>query len=764
MFNKKYFVILLLFSLILVTCISISFASEVSTDDTIISSESMINQVNDVNTEGDDDIVTEENLVKNEEKSNNIEKVSEKTLKSDGQKSTGIAFSKSYRNANQTVDITAILKSGGVGIAGEQLTIKFNDETQTFTTDGEGKVNHVFYVTKLGTQVINITYAGSNEYKPCNRTETFGRLPSDSLIRITLSENACYVDQTVTISTRLVERNETPIANEPLILTLNNKTYRNVTDSNGYVNITFEAKNAGLNNFTVEHEMNEKYASSYNYKNFEVYKWGTTDLIWKKYDSTASTLHVRITLFSNDNKLVGEKMRLALNDNETEVITDKDAVASTIFKLQDRGNQTLYVFFDETYKYKAHNRSQTFSSYTYNTSIDTIVDKMAKVGEVLPITSQLNYTASSGSLKLSNEPVTIQVNNEIFTGKTDGKGQFTINYTPTKAGTLNIQSIYNQGQFKFNISQSKKVTVNVEENTNPKAILVGITAPKIMVTGQNAKLNITVTDMKKKAVNSSVILKVNGLTQKNNNGSVLILDVKNGKASYNLPLAGYSAKEYTITAVTVDKNHDRTENSTTMNVTRGKCSFMPITVNASSEEEIKIITTVKDAYGKVISGNTQIAIKLGDRTVLTTRITDGKINVTVKVPYLPPGDNKFRIILGENYRYEQNIINNTLNIHKQNVTATITKITSSAGKKITIKTKLINSDTKTNVIGGKFSYKLDGQTISTNSNAQVSNSIAQLEYTLPANIKTGKHTIMIVYAGNTQSNSLRYSSDALTIT
>jgi hypothetical protein len=200
-----------------------------------------------------------------------------------------------------------------------------------------------------------------------------------------------------------------------------------------------------------------------------------------------------------------------------------------------------------------------------------------------------------------------------------------------------------------------------------------------------------------------------------------------------------------------------------MTVLRGQCILDPISINTTSEGEITINKIIKDTYGNVISGNTQIAIKLGDRTVLTTRITDGKLNVKVKVPYLPPGQNKFRIILGENYRYESKIINNTLNIHKQNVTATVSPIKAKAGDKITIKTTLINSETKTNVISGKFSYKLDAKTIVSNTTLEVKNAIAQMDYTLPKDIKAGLHYITIVYAGNTQSNTLRYDAKVLTI-
>lgn len=298
--------------------------------------------------------------------------------------------------------------------------------------------------------------------------------------------------------------------------------------------------------------------------------------------------------------------------------------------------------------------------------------------------------------------------------------------------------------------------------TYPTRYQIIVNAPKTIATGQTAKINITVLNNRNKPVNTNVILKVNGLTQKDKTGNPIIA-VKDGKATYDLPLAGYSGKTYNISVLCTDTKILRSENSTNMTVLRGQCVLEPMTVNTTSEGIITINRVIKDSYGNVISGNTQVAIKLGDRTVLTTRISNGVLNVKVKVPYLPPGENKFRIILGENYRYESKIINNTLNIHKQNVTATIAPIKAKAGDKITIKTTLLNSETKTNVISGKFSYKLDAKTIVSNTTLEVKNAIAQMDYTLPNDITAGLHYITIVYAGNTQSNTLRYDAKALTI-
>lgn len=321
----------------------------------------------------------------------------------------------------------------------------------------------------------------------------------------------------------------------------------------------------------------------------------------------------------------------------------------------------------------------------------------------------------------------------------------------------------NNKQINQNGNGTVKNNKYIAEQAILDALVVTVNAPKTITTGQDAKINITVTTKNKFMVNTTAIMKINGLTQKDNNGNVLILQIKNGKTTYTLPLKGYSTKDYIIQISTVDKKYERSEGITKMTVLKGKCILNPITINSTSEGQITINQTIKDAYGKIISGITQVAIKLGDRTVITTKITDGKLNVKVKVPYLPEGKNKFKITLGENYRYESVIINNTLNIHKQNITANITPIKSKAGQNISITTKLINQETKTNVISGKFAYKLDGKAITGTTTGQVKNAIAQLTYTLPKDITPGTHTITIVYAGNKQSNILRYSAKVLTI-
>ena len=301
--------------------------------------------------------------------------------------------------------------------------------------------------------------------------------------------------------------------------------------------------------------------------------------------------------------------------------------------------------------------------------------------------------------------------------------------------------------------------------------MLGLQVPKQADTGQTITVNLTITGMDKKALSGNAAVKLNGITMKDVKTNSSIIKLTNGKGSISISLAGLSGdRDYKLTAVFSKSGYARIENTTYLRINKQTYQTFKLTFNASSEEVIRIKQTLKDKNGNIIYGNTKVAIKLGDRTVKTLTVTNGQLDTTVKVPYLPPGTNKFIITLGDNYRYNSVRVNNTINIHKQNVTVTITQIKAKAGSKITLKATLKNKDTKTNVISGKYIFKVNGKTIplivnnkEVNTTQNVQNGIAQWTYTIPKTMQKGTYDITLSYNGNTQSNSIKYTSKALTI-
>lgn len=372
----------------------------------------------------------------------------------------------------------------------------------------------------------------------------------------------------------------------------------------------------------------------------------------------------------------------------------------------------------------------------------------------------------SGSTGINGQKLSISVNNANYTTTTGANGVFSIKYNVNNLNTRVVKVSYD-GSNDYKAS-TNTTTFNVKLN---KTAVIKITAPASIDTGKTVTFKLLVTDADtNQKLNGTAIIKVNGLTLTDNNNKQINLKVANGVATLTYSLRGYSARTHQITAVFAKTGYLRAENNTTMKVNKVNYAPFSFVIKGCSEKVITINKTLKDANGNVLGGNNKIAIKVGDRTVLTTTTTDGVLNAKFTLPYLPAGTINVKITLGENYRYNMLVFNTTASIYKQNVTVTINSIKAKAGSTVTLKAKLINSETKTNVISGKYIFKVNGKTVPLIQNGKevsttkiVSNGLAQWDYKLPSNLKAGTYEVLLAYNGNTQSNSVKYSSKALTI-
>ncbi|MBE6487616.1 MAG: hypothetical protein E7Z86_02775 [Methanosphaera stadtmanae] len=484
------------------------------------------------------------------------------------------------------------------------------------------------------------------------------------------------------------------------------------------------------------------------------------------------TLNAKITSASKALTTGKVKIYIANKQVATATITNGNINYNyTIPTSMDKGTYDLKFVYDgndtvssatKTVKLTVNAMTPVFSYNKTTVAVGKTANLLLKIDNGLTGTNYMTANNGNVTVKLNGKVLKDSKGNEIVGTMKNGSLTITFNATKDILGTHNISFVY-AGNSKFNAATKTYTnSLSIVEKDN---VIIKITTPTSAVTASDVPIALQVTDRSGSLVNSKLILKVNGLTQKDAKGNTLIINVTNGKTTYYLNLGGYSARNHTLTFKSVDNDHIPTENSTTLVVTKGTYAMDKITFNASSEQTITLNRTLKDVNGKVIRGVTKVAIKVGDRTVLTTSVTDGKLNVKFKIPYLPPGSNKFQITLGENYRYNMLRVKSTINIYKQNMTATITPVTAKRGQQITIKATVKNSGTKTNVISGKFSFKIDGATIKAESGSAtaVSNGIAQIKYTIPSSMKTGLHNITFVYGSNTQTNSGRITQQVLTV-
>jgi hypothetical protein len=364
-------------------------------------------------------------------------------------------------------------------------------------------------------------------------------------------------------------------------------------------------------------------------------------------------------------------------------------------------------------------------------------------------------------------------NIKIYDKQNKSIGVCVVNTNNVRVTNNDLVANTNYGDNAVKVDKGLK-NVTVKNNTSPfdkKDAIITIQAPKKVDTGKTIKINLTITDTQKTPANGTAVIKINGLSIKDINTNTSAIPIKNGKGTLTMTLASYSGKEYTITAIFSKTGYNRAENTTKMTVNKGTYKTFTIKLNGTSEQKIKIKQTLTDTNGNKIYGNTQVAIKLGDRTVKTLTVSNSILETEITVPYLPPGENKFKITLGENYRYNTKIINSTINISKQDVEVKITPIKGTPGKTITLKATLTNKNTKTPVISGKYLFKVNGKTVpiiteffdEIYTTKNITKGIAQWNYTIPNSMNPGTYEIMLSYNGNTQSNPIKYTSKALTV-
>ncbi|RAP52031.1 MAG: hypothetical protein BZ137_09300 [Methanosphaera sp. rholeuAM130] len=305
-----------------------------------------------------------------------------------------------------------------------------------------------------------------------------------------------------------------------------------------------------------------------------------------------------------------------------------------------------------------------------------------------------------------------------------------------------------------------------DTDTLIRTAIMTLRAPSSIVTGKKAQFIIKVTDDSTHSpINGTAIVKIDGLTLKDEHGSIIKVKVKNGTGILDYFLTGYSARKYNITAVFSKSGYNRSEAHAKMTVNRSTYRFTPFTINGTSEMVITINTTVRDFNWNPVVGNNNVAIKIMSKTILSTKVTNGTLYAKVRLPYLPAGILNVTFMFGKNNRYEFLQVYSKANISKQSVVIDIKNVTAKAGSTVTLSATLKNYLTKTNVISGKYIFKVDTVTLplikdnkKVYTSKQVSGGWAVWNYTIPLKTKVGDHLITVSYNGNSQSNPAKHSA------
>ena len=159
--------------------------------------------------------------------------------------------------------IISLQTNTGKALAKQSIKISLNGQTFTRTTDTNGQIIIKTCFADENTYPINIVYSGSKIYKSSNAANNV----KVSRIATQLSgyNKTFSKDSRDTYNLFLSDLNGNPLANQPIIYSLNNQSYRQSTGSNGYLNVNVSSLGVGSYNLVANFIQTNQYkASSFN--------------------------------------------------------------------------------------------------------------------------------------------------------------------------------------------------------------------------------------------------------------------------------------------------------------------------------------------------------------------------------------------------------------------------------------------------------------------------------------------------------------------
>ncbi|MDO5825695.1 MAG: hypothetical protein Q4Q22_04900, partial [Methanosphaera sp.] len=269
-----------------------------------------------------------------------------------------------------------------------------------------------------------------------------------------------------------------------------------------------------------------------------------------------------------------------------------------------------------------------------------------------------------------------------------------------------------------------------------------------------------------------LVFKLNGLSLKDENGSAVIVKIKNGLAilEYKIPDT-LGARTHNLTAVYASNDYGRVELTTPMTI--GKyTTHIDVNPLYTTNNKILIQAQIVDQNNQALNKQTAISIKLNGKSYtlntingtinyqINATLSDGYYNVTIKSgengKYL--GATANTVLIKTNTTINTNYINNTLNNNTSSKSGDIKTgsimsiLTGASTVKPGDRLKLIAhlSEDQIDISGGQLVFKLNGVSLKDeNGSAVVVNirdGLGILDYKIPDTLGARTHNLTAVYS------------------
>ena len=534
------------------------------------------------------------------------------------------------------------------------VTVTVNGFSKTVKTDEQGKYNVPWPTNNVGKEQVNVEYLGNDKYNSAKADETFNVIKNEGTNSITVPSDA-KVGEPASIKGKITDKNGKAVPNMPVNVTVNNKTYKTITDADG--NYEIEANNVieGQNNVT---------ATSGNDKIDVEDVSSTFDARRKDASLTVNPIakakvgdNVTITgklVDEQNNPITNAPVKVTVNDKTYTVVTDEEGnYELTVPNVVEGLNKVNVNYINDEYNTQSTNT--TFEASKAKTIV-TVPSITGIVGEDITLTAYVTdedgnpVTGGNLVFKLNGRtlhedgrfdtddanPIKFKVQNGIVT--------YTMKADLYLRAGKNITASYS-GSYKYEAAKGNVAEANIKKRTAQVTVSVTPNPAK-----QNTDIVFTATldDITRNATNATclttdgrVLFKLNGVSLKDAEGNANWVPATHSVVNYvyHVPTGTGGVDENGLKNYTVEAVYDNpafypdTKNTSVYHVDRSIVNINFIKTSVTNDV-LSVKATFTDYENNYLVGNNKICVKINGKTYQENgktkyfTVSNGKVDLT----------------------------------------------------------------------------------------------------------------------------------------
>ena len=349
------------------------------------------------------------------------------------------------------------------------LKLVINSKEYTVKTNADGIFKFVYKTNKIGKNNVSVSYQGNNRYAGAQENISFDVTRIFTKIVVNPISDLEFGCDAV-ISGRYVDSRGTNLTYTPLDLVINSRKYIVKTDSHGVFSFIFKAAEIGKNNLTISYPGNNHFMSTKENISFEVTRILTKVLI-NSIPNVQFSDDLVISgryIDSKGNNLTYTPLKIMINSKEYTIKTNKNGIFNYTYKTDMPGTNHISISYKGNSKYEGTTENATFNVVAKQTMI--IINNIVQTGNQVKVLGK--YMDISGR-NLTFTPLTINVDNNIKTVKTNAYGEFVYEYKPLSSFNKLVIS-YSGNKRYAPTSQSIAYTLNGSCLTFSKSTIMTI--------------------------------------------------------------------------------------------------------------------------------------------------------------------------------------------------------------------------------------------------------------------------------------------------